>query len=114
MRTRYLILSSLLILAPLAGLAVQKFNTVARDSQVHLTVVRFEDHISVQCSPDNPETSAQEHWKVICNEMAISQVNKLAADGAIEPIGGSVYDAAAMKSATTQLSRTIPLSQPHL
>ena len=114
MQVRNLVLSSLLVLIPLVGLAVQKVNTATRDAQVNLTVTRFEDHISIQCTPANSETSSQPHWKAICNEMAIPQVSKLVADGMIKPIDGPVYDAANIAAATTQLSRAFPLSQPHL
>ena len=114
MRIRYIVLSSLLILVPLVGLAVQKANTITRDNQVNLTVMRYADHVSIQCSPANPDTSSRTQWKAICNEMAIPQINKLVADGVIKPISGPVYDAATIGAATTQLSKTIPLSQPHL
>jgi len=110
MRIRHIILSSLLVLIPLVGLAVQKIDSVTRDSQVNVTVTRFEDHISIQCAPLNAETSSQPHWKAICNEMAISQVNKLVADGAIRPISGPVYDTEHVEEATSQLSRSFPLS----
>jgi len=114
MRVRYVIVSSLLIIVPLVSLAIQKANTIARDNQVNLTVMRFEDHISIRCSPANSDTSSRTQWRAICNEMAIPQIDKLVADGAIKPISGPAYDAATMAAATTQLSRTIPLSQPHL
>ena len=114
MRARYVVLLSLLALAPLVGLAVQKVGTITRDNQVNLTVIRFEDHISIQCSPANSDTSTRTQWKAICNEMAGPQISKLVADGAIKPIGGPVYDAATVEAATTQLSRDIPSSQPHL
>ena len=84
MRIRNLVLLSLLILVPVVSLAVKKFNTVTEDSQNTLTVIRFEDHISIQCNPASSETSSRTEWKAICNEMAIPQINKLVADGAIE------------------------------
>jgi hypothetical protein len=113
MRTRNFVLLSLLILVPVVSFAVKKFNTVTEDSQITLTVIRFEDHISIQCSPAGSDTSSHTHWKAICNEMANPQINKLVADGAIKPINGPVYDTATTAAATTQLSREIPLSQSH-
>lgn len=113
MRIRYVIVLSALVLVPLVGLAIQKMNAITRDSQVNLTVIRFEDHIAIQCSPANTDTSTRPQWKTICNEMAVPQISKLVAVGAITPIIGPVYDAATMEAATTQLSRSIPWSQPH-
>ena len=81
-RIRYVILLSALVLAPVVGLAIQKMDTITLDSQVNLVVIRSENHISIQCSPTNTDTSTRPQWKPICNEMAAPQISKLVADGA--------------------------------
>ena len=81
-------LSVLLFALPFVGVAVQKINAITLDTQVNLNVIRFEDHISIQCSPATSDTASRTQWKAICNEMATPHINQLVVDGAIKPISG--------------------------
>ena len=112
MRIASIVLASALIFGPYQIAIAGKPYT--QDNRVNLTVTRFDDHVSIPCKPENADTSVRTQWKAICNEMALAQVSKLVADGAIEAISGPVFDKATIESATTQLLRTIPLSQPQL
>ena len=112
MRIPNIVLASALILGPYQVAIAGTPST--QNNRVNLTVTRFDDHISIQCKPANSDTASRTQWKAICNEMAVPQVNKLVAEGAIKSISGPVYDEATIAAATTQLLRIIPLSLPQL
>ena len=84
-------------------------------NQVNLSVVRYDDHYLVECSPKDDGTSQRNDWKAICNEMAAPQINTLVAEGKIAPVTGPVFDLAkdivTSDAVTGQaLSKKIPLA----
>jgi hypothetical protein len=87
----------------------------AQDNQVKLTLVKYDDHIQVECIPSNKDTSTRQDWKAICNDMAAAQVQKLAAAGTIAPDARPVFDLSATNATAGQmLSKSIALSHRHL
>ena len=110
--------SSRLVLPAL--LCFLAFQAVASDApttvtnQVNLSVVRYDDHFLVECSPKDKDTSARNDWKSICNEMAEPQIGKLVADGIISSVAGPVFDLSTdlvSNDSGQVLSKNIPLSK---
>jgi hypothetical protein len=106
--SRFLVASLLTVLVSFQATAAEP----TQDNQVKLMVVKYHNHIQVECSPANADTSTRSDWKTTCNEMAASQVEKLAEDGVIAPLAGPVFDVS--DTAAQALSKSIALSQEHL
>lgn len=68
-------------------------------NQVKLSVVGYDDHVQIECTPQGAETASRGDWRAICNEMAVPQVSRLVADGVIVAIDGPVFDLAAGQDA---------------
>ena len=107
-----ILLCSLLTIAPCVELVAG--SPEAQYNQVNLTVTRFDDHIKIECSPSNADTSTRQEWKSLCNEMAAPQVLELVANGLIESQEGPVYDNAATEAAVASLTKVIRLAPAHL
>ena len=106
------VISALLSLLAFQVLASDAPTTVA--NQVNLSVVRYDDHFLVECSPKDDNTASRNDWKIVCNEMAAPQIAKLVAEGTVAPVAGAVFDLTSdlVSSSTGQaLSKNIPLSQ---
>ncbi len=108
MLKKALLLSSILTIAPCAELVAG--SPEAQNNQVNLKITRVGDHIKIECSPINADTSSRQDWKSLCNEMAAPQVGELVASGMIESQEGSVYDKATTEAAVTSLTKVIPLA----
>jgi len=85
-----------------------------QDNKVDLTVVKYGDHVQLECNPISLATAMRSDWKTICNQMAALQVQGLAAAGTIAPVKGDVFDLSASGSAGPMLTRSIALLKPHL
>ena len=111
MRISFLVESSLF-------LAFGSFVAVAAeptlDNKVNLTVTSYGDHIQFDCNPVSLDSAERNDWKVICNQMAAVQAQKLAAAGTIAPVKGSVFDLSAPESTGPLLSKSIAMAKLHL
>ena len=112
MSSSRLVLPALLCFLVFQAAASDATTTVT--NQVNLSVVRYDDHFLVQCSPKDKDTSARNDWKSVCNVMAEPQISKLVADGMIASVAGPVFDLSndlVSSDSGQTLSKNIPLSK---
>jgi hypothetical protein len=106
---RFIAASLFLALASFQSAAAER----VQEDKVNLTVVKYDDHVQIECNPVTIDTAMHSDWKAICNETAAPQVRKLVAAGTIAPVKGPVFDLSASRSASgTTLSKSIALLKP--
>lgn len=66
--------------------------TTSVTNNVNLSVIRYDYHFLVECSPKDKDTSARNDWKSICNKVAEPQISKLVSDGMIAFVASPVFD----------------------
>ena len=83
-----------------------------QENQIKLTVIKYDDHIKVECSPASTDTASRKDWKAICNEKASPQIQQLVAAGTINSLSGPVFDLTPENDTDDKLlSRHISLSK---